>query len=457
MRAKGSNLPRPAPLSDGRLKPSAFVSRTAYVRAQRREVMSDLHYLRSMAEVSSQLRFVLAKDIVASDARLLFEAGRVFDLEVLEGLLRRDFSLSALEIRDGEVMKRWRIRRDLVRIVRGDPDLVAVHERSVVEPELFLAVSRLPLDTILAQHLAVMRARYPSLFDKAVAGAWLALVLASELKLNKHDLDIAFRAGLFRDIGMLYVHPDILSANAETRLDTKERAQLRQHVSVGADLVASSGLPRAEEVAACISAHHERINGTGYPSMAKGEDIPPVARLVALADVVCALRFCDGRSDSTLSDIAKVLLLEQEAFDRAAFSRFHQLVSGEGEELTEGTRRERKLSDLVHRATTIAARVESLNEALNRPGRTEKSFPPGFLHRAREVLSSIKRSGHGDPELSWLLKMSAAGKEKVDEELLEETALQQREVLRQLERLEDELAGGPLLTQADLTKPRIIG
>jgi HD-GYP domain-containing protein (c-di-GMP phosphodiesterase class II) len=45
-----------------------------------------------------------------------------------------------------------------------------------------------------------------------------------------------------------------------------------------------------DTVAHWIEAHHERMDGRGYPEMLEGEEIPLPARILAVADTYCALR-----------------------------------------------------------------------------------------------------------------------------------------------------------------------
>ena len=88
-------------------------------------------------------------------------------------------------------------------------------------------------------------------------------------------------AGLLHDIGKFAFPDRILLANGA--LSDEDYALVRAHPAQGADLVRTvQGL---EEIAAVILAHHERIDGTGYPSGLRGEDIPPLARMISIGDV----------------------------------------------------------------------------------------------------------------------------------------------------------------------------
>jgi putative two-component system response regulator len=98
--------------------------------------------------------------------------------------------------------------------------------------------------------------------------------------------EIALAAPL-HDIGKIAL-PDSILLKAGP-LAPEEYEQMKSHVRVGADILAGSSselLHMAEQIAAT---HHERWDGTGYLKGLRGEQIPLVGRIVAVADVFDAL------------------------------------------------------------------------------------------------------------------------------------------------------------------------
>jgi len=91
-------------------------------------------------------------------------------------------------------------------------------------------------------------------------------------------------AGVVHDIGKLGIPDEILlKAGA---LDADEWREMRRHPELGAAILEHANLP---DLAAWVRAHHERVDGTGYPAGLAGGAIPAEARVLAVADAYEAM------------------------------------------------------------------------------------------------------------------------------------------------------------------------
>jgi len=104
--------------------------------------------------------------------------------------------------------------------------------------------------------------------------------IASELGLSDRDQDILHTAALLHDIGK-FIFPDSILF-ASTRLSQEDLEIVRRHPEQGARLVAR--MDGYGPVAEIVLAHHERIDGKGYPNGLAAEQIPLAARIIAVAD-----------------------------------------------------------------------------------------------------------------------------------------------------------------------------
>jgi putative nucleotidyltransferase with HDIG domain len=106
------------------------------------------------------------------------------------------------------------------------------------------------------------------------------LILARATNVAAADLEIIRRAGMLHDIGKVGVADRVLLKPGA--LNAEERALMEAHVTIGYDMLLP--LPFLGESMPIVRGHHERWDGKGYPDRLAGVDIPPYARLMAVAD-----------------------------------------------------------------------------------------------------------------------------------------------------------------------------
>jgi len=113
----------------------------------------------------------------------------------------------------------------------------------------------------------------------------MALRMGQAMGLAPGQLRALAQAGLVHDVGKLRLPDHIL--NKPGPLTPEERRIIEEHPVTGYEICSRLGfMPEELEV---IRHHHERWDGTGYPDGLKGEEIPLLARILAVADVYDAL------------------------------------------------------------------------------------------------------------------------------------------------------------------------
>jgi HD-GYP domain-containing protein (c-di-GMP phosphodiesterase class II) len=109
--------------------------------------------------------------------------------------------------------------------------------------------------------------------------------LAEQLGLDESVRTVLYRAGRLHDVGKIGIPDHILRKPGP--LTEREYETVKQHVALG-DLIVRD-LPDLEEIRAGIRHHHERWDGKGYLHRLAGEDIPEVARILAVCDAFSAM------------------------------------------------------------------------------------------------------------------------------------------------------------------------
>ena len=109
--------------------------------------------------------------------------------------------------------------------------------------------------------------------------------IAVEAGMSDEECEKVYFAALLHDVGKIGVPIDILTKQG--RLTHKEFEEIKLHPVMGGQILSSI----RQSPWLCIGAryHHERYDGKGYPEGLKGEDIPEIARIIAVADAYDAM------------------------------------------------------------------------------------------------------------------------------------------------------------------------
>jgi putative nucleotidyltransferase with HDIG domain len=156
-----------------------------------------------------------------------------------------------------------------------------VREREHVTRQTELSDQYLEMNIGLAAAMVVLldsKDEYTAQHSAAVA--MYCRDMATALKLPEEEAEALHLAGLLHDLGKVGV-PDAVLRKANT-LDEGEWEYIRQHPEKGAEVL--SHLAAYQEVADIVRFHHERLDGSGYPNGVRGDAIPELSKVLAVAD-----------------------------------------------------------------------------------------------------------------------------------------------------------------------------
>jgi putative nucleotidyltransferase with HDIG domain len=222
--------------------------------------------------------------------------------------------------------------------------LILYQEQRATAEELAAAMARqekanLSFATAL---VATLDARDQYTAGHSAAVAVYARDISRRLDLGDEQQKMAHLCGLVHDIGKVGLQAGLLEKPGPLSLE--ERRQMEEHPVIGERILAK--VTDYSEIAEIVRHHHERIDGEGYPDGLVGDEIPLIARIIAVADAYNAMTSQRPYRDAMPSGIARVRLARGvgSQFDTGVVAAFEAVLSnasegyrcGRGEDFTFG-------------------------------------------------------------------------------------------------------------------------
>jgi HD-GYP domain-containing protein (c-di-GMP phosphodiesterase class II) len=173
---------------------------------------------------------------------------------------------------------------------------------------------------------AAIDARDPYTHGHTERVTQIALTIADELQdmpeavSYKNFKETLHVASLLHDVGKIGVPDSIL--NKKSQLTKEEYERVKEHSVTGAAILYP--IRELGDIAREVRAHHERYDGAGYPDGLKGEDIPFVARIIAVADTFDAITSDRPYRQKKMAEIAMQIIRDNSGtqFDPIVVSAF---------------------------------------------------------------------------------------------------------------------------------------
>jgi putative two-component system response regulator len=173
------------------------------------------------------------------------------------------------------------------------------------------------LDSAEAAFMALaltIAARDPTTRGHCERLASRAVHVGGALGLSQDDLDALHRGGYLHDLGKVGIPDSVLLKTG--RLTEAEFALMKRHTEIGDTLCAP--LQSLRHVRPIIRSHHERLDGSGYPSGLRGDEIPVLAQIVGIIDVYDAMTSHRPYRSALGPDAAMQFLVEEMEHHRFA-------------------------------------------------------------------------------------------------------------------------------------------
>jgi response regulator RpfG family c-di-GMP phosphodiesterase len=176
-----------------------------------------------------------------------------------------------------------------------------------------------------------LQAHSPQLASHATQARDLAVAIAIELHCSFEDVEALRTAGLVYDIGMISVPEKVRLM--PTALPLRWRTLVNAHVDAGATILEGGARPLMRAAELMARYHHERFDGGGYPEGLTAEEIPLLARIIAVADTYIALMSERPHRVEFTNEhaVAQVVGQSGSAFDPRVVHAFERLKDRLGE------------------------------------------------------------------------------------------------------------------------------
>jgi HD-GYP domain-containing protein (c-di-GMP phosphodiesterase class II) len=188
---------------------------------------------------------------------------------VADGEYRRGWIASGNR-RDGE------FGADQANVLQSVARMLATHIRNV---ELYGEHENLMVRFVRSL-VSTLDAKDPYTRGHSERVALIARRLGQELGLPESDLNDIYLSGLLHDIGKIGVDDRVLQK--PDQLTDEEFRHIQRHPLIGYQILHQLG--NLQHILPGVRNHHETFNGRGYPDRMQGEDIPLMARIMAVAD-----------------------------------------------------------------------------------------------------------------------------------------------------------------------------
>jgi putative nucleotidyltransferase with HDIG domain len=194
-----------------------------------------------------------------------------------------------LNIRDKTIGALSMLRQDHNKQFSEDDEVLLVNIGSQVAVaienyRLNLDVERTYLETVTALALAV-EAKEPYTAGHSRRVGEYAVKIAEGMGADEATKKVLQQGGVLHDVGKIGIKDELLLKADELSMD--EKRIMQQHSIIGEAIL--KPLRSLEKVGELVRCHHEKYDGSGYPSGLKGDQIPLAARILSVADAYDAM------------------------------------------------------------------------------------------------------------------------------------------------------------------------
>ncbi|MBI5558839.1 MAG: HD domain-containing protein [Deltaproteobacteria bacterium] len=396
------------------------------------------YYVAHLADVNKETDVISTEDIFNSSGVMVVPKGTRISQDVARKVLRHKL-IKSLEdqVQVSDCIDKRTILDDLQKLLAKYKDLQVIHLKNNFEEPFAALVEAVKFNTILVQKLTVLKKQLIKEYDKSLFCGWLSALISHRMGLEKELVEAAFLAGFFHDIGLLNVAPQTLEKGGELTAD--EWRAIQSHVAVG-KLIFDNMHDLHAGVARAVFEHHERCDGSGYPTGKSADELDIMGQIVGMADSMHSIRVNQfERHGRNLRDALPYLHMNS----RIHFQKVYEVMCGILKKSGLPRSKGNPFGDYHKFVEHLVRRAEKLNKSkqvldpLIRMVETVKNnhcvIKLGKI--VLPVSQMVNSSGLLEERLMHWLKSLEAGPDQASIEDLSEVELMQNELYWQMKKL----------------------
>lgn len=221
---------------------------------------------------------------------------------------------------------------DLSATVEAKEGMVAAYDEVANKNRLLsdaMAELEHNLESVVRALVKAVEAKDPYTAGHSERVMQYSLWLGEAIGLGPYELRILELGTLVHDVGKIGI-PDAILTKPD-RLTDEEYAIIKKHPEYGVNIIGNIDLFR--ECIPIVKWHHERLDGKGYPDGLKGEEIPVMVRISAIADMFDAMTSTRAyRQGMALDKVLEIMndVAERGEIDAELFATFCQVIHNRG-------------------------------------------------------------------------------------------------------------------------------
>jgi HD-GYP domain-containing protein (c-di-GMP phosphodiesterase class II) len=245
------------------------------------------HFLRHISDLADKQEVLAHSPIHSSAGTRLVDSGERITRSLYDDLAKHHLLPSVEEcLVVDDAVTPASLAQAIEELLGDEPAFASLVPDEAERHKIIRVFATIPLSPALAFKLTVAREERPEVMQHSLQVAFCAAALAHYSHLPPHEIVNAAAAGLFHDLGLLHIDPDLLRSMRP--LSEQERHHLYSH-PLTAYLILERNPIWHPIVSTAVLEHHERIDGSGYPKGLTEARLGSLGQLLAVAELAATM------------------------------------------------------------------------------------------------------------------------------------------------------------------------